>query len=376
MQPFEIDISDEAINDLHRRLDHARLPPPSPAAAWQDGTDHDALVDLCHYWRDGFDWPSQQHSLNQLPQLTTEIDGQRLHAVHTTSPEPDAIPLVLLHGWPGSFAEFRDIVRPLSDPRAHGDDPADAFHIVCPSLPGYTFSTPVNDPGWNHRRIAAAVDELMRLLGYDKYGAQGGDWGSFIARQIALQAPERVTGIHLNLVVTPPPPDEEPAQMSEQERQALADLDHYRQWGSAYVEIQSTRPRTLGYALEDSPLGLAAWMFEKYREWSHGEVPGAISRDQLLTNISLYWFTRSATSAARLYHEVRLADGPLSDQRVETPTGCAILPGEIFRPARRWVQPHYNVTHFSELPAGGHFAAMEVPKLLVEDIRSFFRPLR
>jgi len=379
VQPFRVEVADEVLEDLRARLARTRFPAPSPGAPWAYGTDLEYLQDLCEYWRDGYDWRAAEAQLNAFPQFLTTVDGQRLHLVHARSPEPDALPLVITHGWPGSVAEFTKIIGPLSDPRAYGADPADAFHVVCPSMPGYGFSGPTSEPGWDVRRIAQAFAELMAGLGYERYGAQGGDWGSMVATQLALMDAAHVCAIHLNMVIAGPPPDEDYQGLTEQELAGLSDMAEYLKDGSGYAQIQGTRPQTLGYGLEDSPAGLAAWIIEKFRAWTDcdGDVEKAVSRDELLTNLMLYWVTATAHSSARLYYEsMKTGRFGLISDRVNVPTGCAIFPREIVRPPRRWAEQAYNVVHWTEMSAGGHFAALEQPDALVGDIRAFFRTVR
>jgi len=286
--------------------------------------------------------------------------------------------LIVTHGWPGSVIEFMEIIRPLSDPRAHGGDPADAFHVVCPSIPGYAFSGPTHERGWGPRRIAEAWATLMRALGYAGYGAQGGDWGSMISTQLGLVDPEHVVGIHLNMVVAPPPPDLDFENLQEDERVALGTYEYYGRVDSGYSKIQGTKPQTIGYALDDSPAGLAGWIVEKFRTWSDcdGDVERRFTKDQLLDNVMLYWLTGTAHSAGRLYYEAEQTGTFLADRRVEVPVGVAAFPAEIIRPPRRWAEPRYDLRHWTEMPRGGHFAAFEEPELLVDDVRKFFRPLR
>ncbi|GMU77355.1 MAG: microsomal epoxide hydrolase [Acidimicrobiia bacterium] len=378
--PFTVDVPQAVLDDLHERLARTRFPEQIPGAGWDYGTELAYLRELVAYWRDIFDWRAQEARLNAFDQFTATIDGANVHFIHQRSPEPGALPLVITHGWPGSVVEFLDVIGPLTDPRAHGGDPADAFHVVAPSIPGYAFSGPTVDRGWNPRRIAEAWATLMAGLGYDRYGAQGGDWGAIITTQLGLADPEHLAGIHLNMVVAGPPPDGDPEPLSEADQQALADMAAYFETDSGYMQIQSTKPQTIGYALDDSPAGLAAWIVEKFRSWSDcdGDVESAFTRDALLANVMCYWCTGTAHSSARLYFENRVAGagGLGSGGRVEVPTGGAIFPREIIRPARRWAERSYHVTHWTEMPRGGHFAAMEQPDLLVDDVRAFFRTVR
>jgi microsomal epoxide hydrolase len=379
VQPFRVEIPESALVELRERLVRTRFPAQIPGSGWDYGTDLAYLRVLIDYWRDTYDWRKTEARLNVLDQFTTEIDGARLHFVHARSPEPDALPLVMTHGWPGSIVEFLDVIGPLSNPRAHGGDAADAFHVVCPSIPGYGFSGPTVDRGWDPRRIAQALATLMAGLGYEHYGAQGGDWGSMISTQVALVDAAHVAGLHLNMVIATPPEDEDYQNLTEAELAGLADMASYMEDESGYAKIQQTRPQTIGYALEDSPAGLAAWIVEKFRTWSDcdGDVERSFTKDQLLDNIMLYWLTGTAHSSARLYYEATKSGifGP-QGQRVEVPTGCAIYPREIIRPPRRWAEQAYNLVHWAEMPRGGHFAAFEQPDLFVDDVRTFFRQIR
>jgi pimeloyl-ACP methyl ester carboxylesterase len=376
--PFTVAVPEAVLADLRERLARTRFPEQIPGAGWDYGTDLDYQRDLVGYWRDQFDWRAQEARLNAFDQYLTTIDGQQVHFVHQRSPEPDALPLCITHGWPGSVVEFLDVIGPLTDPRAHGGDPADAFHVVAPSIPGYAFSGPTTERGWSPHRVAEAWATLMAGLGYDRYGAQGGDWGSIITTRLALVDPAHLAGIHLNMVVAGGPPEGDTGELTEAEQQGLADMAKYFETDSGYMQIQATKPQTLGYGLEDSPAGLAAWIVEKFRSWSDcgGDVESAFTRDQLLTNVMCYWVTGTAHSSARLYYENRVGAGWVAGQRVEVPTGAAIYPREIIRPPRRWAEAAFNITHWREQPRGGHFAAMEQPELFVEDVRDFFRTVR
>ncbi len=378
IEPFTIDIPDADLVDLRERLARTRLSEQLPDAGWDYGTERGYLAELVAYWRDDYDWRRAEAHLNSFEHRLTEIDGTRVHFVHAPSPEPDALPLVVTHGWPGSIVEFLEVIRPLSDPRAYGGDPADAFHIVCPSIPGYAFSGPTRERGWGPRRIAEAWATLMAGLGYDRYGAQGGDWGSMISTQLALADPEHVAGVHLNMIVAPPPADLDFDNLRDDEQAALASFDYYARVDSGYSKIQGTKPQTIGYALDDSPAGLAAWIVEKFRTWSDcdGDVERRFTKDQLLDNIMLYWLTGTAHSAGRLYYESEQTGGFVPGQRVEVPIGVAAFPKEIIRSPRHWAEPLYDIHQWTEMPRGGHFAAFEEGGLLVEDVRSFFRPLR
>jgi pimeloyl-ACP methyl ester carboxylesterase len=380
VRPFTIAVPDSVLADLDQRLARARLPDAGPGAPWEYGTDRGYLEELLAYWRDGFDWRAQERALNDLDHFTTTIDGIDVHFVHARSPDPDAMPLLLTHGWPGSFVEFVELVGPLTDPAAHGGDPADAFHVVVPSLPGFGFSGKPTAPGYNPERMADVLAALMARLGYERYGAQGGDWGAIIGRSLAGNYPEHVIGLHSNFMTGGPPPGV--TDPNEGVPQAELDLRAERVQafaeGSAYQEIQGTKPQTLGYGLNDSPAGLAAWIVEKFHGWSDndGHPESAFSKDQILTNVTLYWVTASITSSTRIYYESRHTPASRPVRFVEVPTGVAVFPKEIYFTPRRWAESRYNVVRWTMMPRGGHFAALEEPELLVDDIRAFFRELR
>ncbi|MEY9928260.1 pimeloyl-ACP methyl ester carboxylesterase [Catenulispora sp. GP43] len=386
-QPFRIAIPEADLDDLRARLDRTRWPDELPGVGWAYGVPRDYLRELVRYWRHEYDWRAAEARLNQWPQFLTTIDGATVHFAHIRSPEPDATPLIITHGWPGSFAEFEHIAGPLTDPRAHGGDPADAFHLVLPSIPGFGFSGPTRETGWDHLRVARAFAELMRRLGYERYGAQGGDWGSAISRELGRLFPEQVFGVHLNLIpgaaASSEPTAEELAALSpaEQER-TLASWARTKAWlkeQQGYADLQSTRPQTLSYALTDSPVGQLAWIAEKFKEWtdSRDRPEDAVDRDHLLTNVMLYWLTATAGSSARIYYE--RAHAPYWGSAPEpsrTPTGLACFPAENFIVLRHIAERSNNLVRWTEFDRGGHFAAMEAPELLVGDIRAFFRQLR
>ena len=372
-QTFRIEIDDDAILDLRNRLDRTRFPQQIDDVGWDLGTDLDVLRDLCEHWRHDFDWREAEAALNEWPQFLAEIDGEQLHYAHITSPEPSARPLVITHGWPGSIAEFLDIVGPLTDPAAHGGRSEDAFHVVLPSIPGFGFSGPTITRGVDPTRIAGMIAALMSQLGYDQYFAQGGDWGAIITTELGRVDAEHLLGIHITMPVVPPVESDD---LTAAEHDAIEAFTYYRDVDSGYATIQGTKPQTIGYALNDSPAGLAAWIVEKFRQWSDcdGDLWQSYTPDQLLTNLSIYWFTQTAHSSARIYFE-RRHNSPTGG-RVEVPTGVARFPKEIFRPSRRWCEAIYDITSWTEFGHGGHFAAMEVPHLLVGDIRAFAHPLR
>jgi microsomal epoxide hydrolase len=374
MRKFEIAIPEGTLSDLRDRLARTRFPDQLRDARWDYGTELEYLKQLCAYWRDKFDWRAQERMLNGFDQFTTTIDGRRLHFVHVRSRHEHALPLVITHGWPGSFFEFYKVIGPLTDPEAHGGDRRDAFHVVCPSMPGYGFSEPPHERGFDVRKVAETVKALMAELGHRRYGAQGGDWGSAVTTLLGLLDAERVAGIHLNMVIARPPEGEDPAAgLTEAERAALAEARRWGEQETGYQRIQGTKPQTLGYGLNDSPAGLAAWIVEKFRTWSDcgGDVESRFSKDELLTNVTIYWVTQSITSSTRLYYEsMRGASFFQGMGRVEVPTACAIFPKELARPPRRWAERVYNVQRWTEFPRGGHFAALEEPEALVEDLRA------
>ncbi|GGS57803.1 MULTISPECIES: epoxide hydrolase family protein [Actinokineospora] len=384
MEPFRIDIPQSQIDDLHRRLDATRWQPELAGFGWERGVPQDYLKELAAYWRTSFDWRAVEAEFNRYPQFTTEIDGEDIHFLHITSPEPGATPMLLSHGWPGGFIEFADVIGPLTDPAAHGGDPADAFHLVIPSIPGYGFST-LRHTGWDVPRIAFAWAELMRRLGYDRYVVQGGDAGSVISLVHGLVNPEPLIGIHVNMLMTFPSGDPaELADLSETDQQRLQKLGQFDLDQSGYMKIQQTRPQTLGYGLTDSPVGQLAWIIEKFHAWTDesAKVPeDAISRDRLLALVSLYWFTATAGSSAHFYYEgaeaVRAAVSGAVPPPQTRPVGVAVFPHDAFLPIRRIADRDIpTITHWTEFERGGHFAAMEEPELLVEDIRKFVRGLR
>jgi epoxide hydrolase len=373
--PFRIEIPRADLDDLLARLARTRWPDQLEGVGWDYGVPLWYLRDLAEYWRTAYDWRVHERQLNGFPQFTTTIQGQRVHFMHVRSPEPNAVPLIMTHGWPGSIVEFTKVIGPLTDPRAHGGDPADAFHLVVPSIPGYGFSGPTHEPGWNVQRIALAWDELMTRLGYERYGAQGGDWGALISRELGISAPGHVIGVHLNML-SPQGSLDEP-DLTDVEKARLQRMRQFRNDGTGYGAIQSTRPQTLAYALTDSPAGQLAWIVEKFREWTDGDLPDdAVDRDQMLTNVTLYWLTGTAGSSARLYLEAARTGAWGPPAQSATPTGVAVFPYEIAPPIRRFAELSNNIVHWTEFDRGGHFAAMEEPGLLVADVRQFFRQLR
>jgi pimeloyl-ACP methyl ester carboxylesterase len=380
--PFHIGVPEGELRDLRSRLEHTRWPEAETVDDWSQGVPLGYLRELCRYWAEGYDWRSTEARLNALPQFRTEIDGLGIHFVHVRSPHPEALPLILTHGWPGSIVEFLKVIRPLTDPTAHGGAAGDAFHVVCPSLPGYGFSDKPTRRGWNVQRIARAFSLLMARLGYQRYGAQGSDWGTSITTSMGQQDPQHVAGIHLTPPLAPPDPatvDE----LTEAERAALASLKHAAEWDSGYSQEQATRPQTIGYALVDSPAGLCAWIVEKLWAWTDndGHLGNVLTRDEVLDNVMLYWLPGTGASSARLYWEsIRQVNewisGLVSDT-VAVPTGCSIFPKELQRPSRRWAAKRFlDIRYWNELDKGGHFAAFEQPELFVNEVRWFFRLVR
>ena len=367
IEPFEIHVDDRVLDDLRDRLALTRFPDEIPGTGWDYGIPLGYLRELVEYWRDGYDWRAQEAQLNQLDHFRTTIDGQAIHFVHVRSARPDAFPLLLLHGWPGSIVEFLDVI-----PRLRDD-----FDLVIPSLPGYGFSEPTRERGWDPTRIARAFAALMARLGYARYGAQGGDWGAQIATRIGALDEAHCAGIHLNMPIATRP--EEPVELTDAEKSDLAAMQAFSREESGYALEQGTKPQTLGVALNDSPAGLLAWIVEKFRAWSDcdGDPENAFTRDQLITNVMTYWVTRTITSSVRLYRESRLAGGrEAAPSYVAVPTGVARFPKEPLRYPRAWVERAYNVTHWVDMPRGGHFAAMEQPDLFAADVGTFFARVR
>jgi epoxide hydrolase len=373
--PFRIDIPEADLDDLRQRLRRTRWPEPETVDDWSQGIPLAYMKDLCDYWAEEYDWRKTEARLNAFPQFRTEIDGLGIHFLHVRSNEPDALPLILTHGWPGSIVEFHKVIEPLTNPAAYGGDRADAFHVVCPSLPGYGFSDKPTRAGWSVTRIGAAWAELMARLGYHRYGAQGGDWGASITTCIGQQDVEHLAGIHLNMPVALPDPAtaENP---TEQEQAALASLSHYDRWDSGYSKEQSTRPQTLGYGLVDSPTGQCAWIVEKFWSWTDcdGDPTNVLTRDELLDNVMLYWLPGTGASSARLYWE---SFNDFNLDPVIAPTGCSIFPKEIIRSSRRWAEKRFtDLRYWNELEKGGHFAAFEQPETFVNELQTFFRQVR
>jgi epoxide hydrolase len=357
-----IDVPEEVLEDLRARLDRTRLPNAVGGIGWDQGTDLDFLAGVLERWRTGYDWRATERRLNAYEHVLGSVDGQQVHALVARSASPAAVPLLLCHGWPGSVMEFLDVLPLLTD----------RFHVVVPSLPGFGWSGPTSEVGWNPRRIAGAFVQLMAALGFDRYGCQGGDWGSVVAANVADLVPERVLGLHLNFVAVSAP---EGAVLSDEDKASLARMHEWRRTGAAYQDLQGTKPQSLGYGLQDSPAGLAGWILEKFHGWS--EDLSRFPVDRLLDNVTAYWVTGTAASSLRIYWEMRQAGAAAVPQRrVTVPTGVANFPAEITRFPRSWVEHRYELVHWTEPPAGGHFAAMEVPDVFAADVQAFFSNLR
>lgn len=373
IRKLEINIPDDDVTDLKRRLAATRWTDQETVDDWSQGIPLAYLQDVCAYWEHGYDWRRCEEQLNSFPHFKTDFDGLDIHFIHVESPEPDATPLLITHGWPGSIIEFQKVIEPLTDPRSYGGDPSDAFHLVCPSLPGYGFSDKPTTTGWGPQRIAEAWATLMHRLGHDRYICQGGDWGAVVSSCIAEQDPDHCLGIHLNMV-TAPPTDETLGDLTEAEKSALATMEWYELWDRGYGRQQCTRPQTLGYGLADSPVGQAAWILEKFHRWTDcdGHPENVLTRDELLDNVMLYWLTATGTSSARLYWETQTP--PEVDIRV--PVAASIFPAEMYRPSRRWCEAHYkSLAYYNLTEKGGHFAAFEQPEIFVDEVRAAVRAI-
>lgn len=375
VHPAPIHIDEAQLDDLGDRLRRTRLPDAETVDDWSQGLPLAYARELLDTWSNDYDWRRLEARINSFGPSRTVIDGVGIHFLHARSPHPEALPLILTHGWPGSIVEFLEVIEPLTDPTAHGGRPEDAFHVVVPSLPGYGFSDAPTTTGWGRDRIADAWAELMARLGYDRFGAQGGDWGSMVTAALAAQHPDRLVGIHLTLAVVVPPA-ETLADMTPGEQATLDNFSQYQRWDGGYSTQQASRPQTLGYGLADSPMGQAAWVIEKFWSWTDhdGHPEQAVDRTTLLDNVMLYWLTNTATSSARLYWE---SFHDLDARPISVPMGASIYPKEIFRPSRRWLESRFaDVRHFSEPDRGGHFAALEQPESFVEEVRATFAAMR
>jgi pimeloyl-ACP methyl ester carboxylesterase len=377
VRPFEIDVPAAALADLNRRLTNTRWPHKEPVADWSQGVPLAKARALVEYWRTRYEWRRVERTLNALPQFRTQLDGLGIHFIHVRSKHPNALPIIITHGWPGSVIEFLQVIAPLVDPTAHGGEPDDAFHVVIPSLPGFGFSDKPTEPGWRLPRIAEAWGTLMRRLGYTHYVAQGGDWGAGVTSWMAKQQPSGLAAIHLNLPILFPPPPPPPGGYTAEEQAALAQLERFSTDGSGYASIQGTRPQTLGYGLTDSPIGQAMWIYEKFQGWTDnkGEAEEAVSVDHMLDDITLYWFTNTAASSARLYYESFRRD--FVRMPLELPVAISIFKGDIFTPPKVWGERTYSkLFYWNAVPKGGHFAALEQPELFISELRKAFRQVR
>jgi pimeloyl-ACP methyl ester carboxylesterase len=385
-RPYRVHVPESDLVELRARLAGTRWPEAATAPEWVQGVPLEVVQHLCRYWAENYEWRTAEARLNAVPQYLVSVNGLEVHVLHARSPHPEALPLVLTHGWPGSVLELIDLVGPLTDPVGHGGAPADAFDVVIPSLPGYGFSGKPTAPGWGIERIAAAWAQLMAGLGYSRYGAVGSDWGSSISSVLGALDAQHVAGIHLVPPLAGPDPAT-PGDLTDAERAALAQSQERGRSSSAYSEIHRTAPQTIGYALVDSPAGLCAWMGEKLLTWADttlvrpGDRPGGLSRDQILDQVTLYWLTGTAASAARLYAEsierVSAWISGVDADPVYVPVGASIFAAEVPRPSRRWAARRYpDIRYWAEHKRGGHFPALEVPELLVQDLRAFFRVLR
>ncbi len=369
--PFTIDVPDDVLDDLRRRLHDTRWPEAELVDDWSQGVPLSYVQEVCDYWADEYDWRAREAALNRFDQFITEIDGVDIHFVHMRSPHENALPLIISHGWPGSIVEFHKVLEPLSDPTAHGSDAAHAFHVVAPSLPGFGFSGKPTETGWGVDKIADVFAELMGRLGYDRYVAQGGDWGSAITTALGALHPDQCAAIHVTLAMGLRPKAD--GDLTSEEQEAMDRIQYYSDWDSGYSKQQSTRPQTLGYGLVDSPAGQAAWILEKFWAWTdcEGHPENALTRDELLDNIMFYWVGGSGASSARIYWE---SFGRGVRHTVSIPSGFSVFPKEIVPPVRKWVDEYYtDIRHWSELDRGGHFAAFEVPDLYLDEVRSCFR---
>jgi pimeloyl-ACP methyl ester carboxylesterase len=373
--PFKVEVAQAALDDLNQRLALTRWPERETVTDWSQGTPLDKIQELVSYWQTGYDWRDAETKLNAFPQFRTEIDGLGIHFLHVRSKHVNALPIVLTHGWPGSIFEFLKVIGPLVDPTAHGGKAEDAFHVVVPSLPGYGFSDKPSEPGWGLPRIAKAWAALMKRLGYHRWVAQGGDWGAGVTTWLAKQHAEGLVGVHLNLPILFPPPIQ--GQPTAEEQASIAQLIAFDSRDSGYAKIQGTRPQTIGYALSDSPAGLAAWIYEKIAEWTDSgeQLEKILSRDEILDHITLYWLTGTATSSARLYAESFGSD--FSIQKLDIPVAVSVFPGELYRPLKIWGERTYSkLIYWNEASKGGHFAAFEQPEIFVSELRASLASLR
>jgi pimeloyl-ACP methyl ester carboxylesterase len=389
IRPFVIDVPEEELVDLRRRIAATRWPDKETVTDQSQGVQLAKIQPLVHYWGTDYDWRKAEARLNALPQFVTEIDGLDIQFAHVRSPHPDALPLIITHGWPGSIFELLKIVGPLTDPTAHGGRAEDAFHLVLPSMPGYGFSDRPTTTGWGPLRMASAWHELMGRLGYERYVSQGGDWGAIISEVMAVQAPDGLLGIHVNMPSTVPPSvasllrngDPVPSGFSDEEKAAYVSLESFYTKGFGYADMMNTRPQTLGYGLADSPVALAAFFYDKFAAWTYsdGEPERSLTRDEMLDDITLYWLTNTGTSSSRSYWEAAQLGGKVFNALdiPAVPVAVTVFPGEIYRAPRSWAEQNYHqLIYWNEVDKGGHFAAWEEPDLFASEIRAAFRSLR
>lgn len=379
--PFELNISEDQLEDLRRRLDTVRWPEAEPVDDWSQGIPLAYMQEIVNYWRNDYDWRRWEKILNDFGQYKTEIDGLDIHFLHVRSPHENALPIIITHGWPGSVAEFYKVIGPLTNPTEHGGTAEDAFHVVCPSLPGYGFSGRPTETGWGIEKTGVTWGKLMDRLGYDRYVAQGGDWGAIVTQSMGLTETEHCAAIHINMPIASPDP-ETMESLTPTEQKALEDMGRYDKEESGYSKQQSTRPQTIGYGLVDSPTAEAAWIIEKFYAWTdcgegdkrHPE--NVLNKDELLDNVMMYWLTATGASSARLYWE-SFSGGTRATDQITMPVGCSIFPKEIIRISKRWAEKRFtNLIHWNELDCGGHFAAFEQPEIFIEELRTCFRQLR
>ncbi|MGH7778515.1 MAG: epoxide hydrolase family protein [Candidatus Binataceae bacterium] len=379
VEPFKVAVPDEVLADLRTRLDRTRFPDEVPGTGWEYGSNLAYMREVVDYWRTRYDWRAHEARINRFAQYRANVDGLGIHFIHEPGRGPNPKPLLLIHGWPGSICEFMDIIPMLTDPAAHGGDANDSFTVIAPSLPGYGFSDHPRERAMNIQAIAEIFFRLMTgVLGFKRFAVQGGDWGAAITSRTGEVHAPSLYGIHINMIAIGPAEGRSAAELTPEEKVFLGDMEKFRTGETGYQWIQGTKPQTLAYGLNDSPAGVAAWIIEKFRTWSDckGEVESRFSKDQLLTNVMVYWVTQTINSSTRLYYEARHHPWRLKPgTRIEAPTAVAVFPGELVLPPRHWAERVYNVRRWTPMPRGGHFAAMEEPKLLADDIRAYFREL-
>ena len=379
VQPYRVHVADDILDDMRERLDRTRWPDEIPGSSWDYGSNLDYVKDLASYWRNEFDWRAQEEAINSLTHYRADVDGFGIHFIQERGKGPDPMPILLSHGWPSTFTEMLKIIPMLADPASHGGDARDSFHVIVPSLPGYGFSDQTRERGVSVIRIADLWTTLMEGLGYGRFAAHGGDWGAGITARLGYAYPEQLIGIHVTAVSATPYTGPGSRELSEAERALARDRERWRQDEGGYSHIQGTKPQTLSYGLNDSPAALAAWIVEKFRTWSDcgGDVESVYTKDELLTNITIYWATQTINSSTRIYYESQRATWALDkDDRIQAPSAVALFPKDLSYPPREWAERSFNLQRWTEMPRGGHFAALEEPEMLVDDLRAFFRDLR